>query len=75
MTRSEFLRHLETVLERDPDTLTGAERLEDLEEWDSLAVIGFIAMVDERLGVVVEGAALAQARAVNDLVDLAGVTA
>ena len=65
-----FLRHLDEILELTPGTLTGAERLEDLEGWDSLAVISFIAMADERYGVIVEGEKLAASRHVSDLLAL-----
>ena len=51
MDRKEFLLALDEMLELDPGTLTGDETLESLEAWDSLAVISFIALVDEKTGV------------------------
>lgn len=74
MNSADFLRELDEMLELDPGALTGAEKLADLEGWDSLAVISFIALVDEKLGVVVEGEKLARAKTVADLLDIAGVT-
>ncbi|WP_298370002.1 phosphopantetheine-binding protein [Azospirillum sp.] len=73
MDRKDFLLALDEALELDPGTLTGEETLESLESWDSLAVISFIALVDETMGVVVEGEKLAQAKTVADLLALAGV--
>lgn len=73
MDTTEFLRELDELLELDPGTLTGGETLEGLENWDSLAVISFIALVDEKLGLVVEGEKLVKARTVADLLSLAGV--
>ncbi|MCG5238492.1 phosphopantetheine-binding protein [Azospirillum doebereinerae] len=73
MDRKDFLLALDDVLELDPGTLTGAETLESLDSWDSLAVISFIALVDETMNVVVEGEKLAQAKTVDDLLALAGV--
>ncbi|MCW2247883.1 acyl carrier protein [Azospirillum fermentarium] len=73
MNTTEFLLALDEMLELDPGTLTGAEALEDLENWDSLAVISFIALVDEKLGLVVEGEKLVKAKTVADLLTLAGV--
>jgi acyl carrier protein len=73
MDRKDFLLALDETLELDPGTLTGDETLESLESWDSLAVISFIARVDETMGVVVEGEKLAQAKTVADLLALAGV--
>jgi acyl carrier protein len=40
---------IEETLELDPGSITGEERLEDL-NWDSLSVISFMAIADERLG-------------------------
>lgn len=73
MDRKDFLLALDEMLELDAGTLTGAEELESLDNWDSLAVISFIALVDEKLGLVVEGEKLAKARTVDDLMALAGV--
>lgn len=74
MNSADFLRELDEMLELDAGTLTGAEKLADVEGWDSLAVISFIALVDEKLNVVVEGERLARAKTVADLLDIAGVT-
>lgn len=73
MDTKDFLLALDEMLELDPGTLTGTEELESLENWDSLAVISFIALVDEKLGLVVEGEKLAKAKTVGDLLALAGV--
>lgn len=73
MDRTEFLLALDEMLELDPGTLTGAEELETIDTWDSLAVISFIALVDEKLGHVVEGEKLVKARTVDDLLGLAGI--
>jgi len=73
MNAKEFLLALDELLELDAGTLTGGEPLESLENWDSLAVISFIAMVDEKLSLVIEGAKLAKAKTVADLLDVAGV--
>lgn len=74
MTRAEFLAELDEMLELDAGTLTGDETLEYLEGWDSLAVISFIALVDEKLNLVVEGERLSRAKTVADLLEIAGVT-
>lgn len=74
MDRKDFLLALDEMLELDAGTLTGDEELESLDGWDSLAVISFIALVDETLGIVVEGEKLAKARTVADLLAVAGVT-
>lgn len=73
MDRKEFLLALDEMLELDDGTLTGAEELESIDAWDSLAVISFIALVDEKLGHVVEGEKLVKAKTVQDLLGLAGI--
>ncbi|KAA1054962.1 acyl carrier protein [Azospirillum argentinense] len=73
MDRKEFLLALDEMMELDAGTLTGAEDLESIDSWDSLAVISFIALVDEKLGHVVEGEKLVKAKTVGDLLGLAGI--
>lgn len=75
MNAKDFLLALDEMLELDPGTLNGDETLESIDNWDSLAVISFIAMVDEKLGTVVEGQKLAKAGTVADLLAVAGVSA
>ena len=53
MERSELLLLLDELLELDPGTLKGDERLDALGSWNSLAVIGFMALVNEHYGVIV----------------------
>jgi acyl carrier protein len=71
MIPSDFYLLLDDMLELDPGTITGTERLEDLEGWDSLAVISFIALVDEKFDTLVETDKLAAAESVGDLYALA----
>lgn len=75
MTKAEFLDELAVVLDMDEGSLTGAEVLEELAEWDSLAVISYIALVDEKFNHVVSGDSLSKAVTVNDLVALAKIDA
>jgi acyl carrier protein len=70
MQAEAFLRQIEATLELPEGSLKGADRLEDIPEWDSLAVISFIALVDEKLGLAVDGEALANAVTVGDLLAL-----
>lgn len=73
MERKDFLLALDEMLELPAGTLTGVEELESLDSWDSLAVISFIALVDETMNTVVAGEKLAKAKTVDDLLALAGV--
>ena len=68
MTRQDVLFELEKVLEKPQGTLTGSERLDDLPEWDSLAILAYIAMVEKKTRVVLDSLLLSRARTVDDLV-------
>jgi acyl carrier protein len=50
MTRNEFLRALEEVLQLDAGTLKTGLALANIPEWDSLGVVDFQGLVDESLG-------------------------
>lgn len=70
MTKKELLQMLEEIVEADPDTLTGEELIKDLESWDSLAVVNFIALVDENFGITLSPEKIMNSKTVNDLVSL-----
>jgi acyl carrier protein len=70
MERRRFLTLLDELLEFDSGTLQGNEQLKDLESWDSLAAIGYIALVDENYGKIVSASKLSQAQTINDLINL-----
>ena len=71
-TKREFLSLLEEILEVTPGTLKGNEQLLDLEGWDSLAVVSFIAMVDERFGETLAPREISKADSIADIVGLLG---
>ena len=70
MDKSAFLRHLEEMLEIGVNSLTGSEELSDLEVWDSLAIISFVAMADDRYNAHVGGGRIAACTTVEDLYHL-----
>jgi acyl carrier protein len=70
MTREEGLNLLETMLELPPKSLGGPEKLEDMQGWDSLANLNFIATVDFAFGLPLPGGRVAACRTVNDLIAL-----
>ncbi len=72
MTRAEFLAALEEMLEADAGSLSPDTTLDSLDSWDSLAVISFIALVDEHFDHVVAGEDLAKAKTIGDLLALTG---
>lgn len=71
MSEKQFYDMVDELLEREPGTLRPTDDLADL-GWDSMAVVAFIAMVDDRLGVIVDARKLAQCSTLQDLVNLLG---
>ncbi len=72
MTKQQLLAEIESLVEVPPGSIKGNEPLRDLEGggWNSLTVISFIAMVDEKLGASLSAAELASCKSVADLVGL-----
>ena len=72
MTKKVFLRSMEQVLEVEPGTLTGNERLGSF-NWDSVAILSFIAMADEQFHVNVPPERIMECRTVAELMALTPV--
>jgi acyl carrier protein len=70
VTKPEFLVLLDELLELPPGTLKGPEPLTSLSQWDSLASVGFIALVDRHLGLAADPGQIGAAETVNDLIAL-----
>jgi acyl carrier protein len=68
---SQFLPLLDELLELEPGTVEGDSRLEDV-GWNSLAVVGFIALVDENFGIAMSPPAIAKCETARDLTSLLG---
>src|SRR5882762_4709285 len=73
MTRQQFLYSLDKLVELPRGTLKGYENLEDLEHWNSLAMISFIALADTVSRVGVTPTQLMACVTVSDLLDVAQV--
>lgn len=71
ITSDEFITLLEELLEKEPGSLNVSSRLAD-EGWDSLAVVGFMAAVDEKLGMELSPEAIRACTTVEDLRRLLG---
>ena len=72
MTIKEFLLSLDDLLQVEPGTVKGFEDLDSLESWDSLAIISFMALVDEHFGVGLQAKQIAECKTVADLMGLLG---
>ena len=75
MTRPEFLVLIDDLLELPQGTLTGEEKLENLEGWNSLALICYMSLADEHMGVKLSPRQFVSCESVNDLLALAKVPA
>lgn len=71
LEKEQFLTLMDELLELDRGTLKGDEELEGV-GWDSLAVIGFMALADEHFGTAVSGASVARCKTADDLAVLLG---
>jgi len=67
VNKAEFYQNLDELLEFDPGTIKGSELLADLEAWDSMTVLSFIAMADEKYGVNIRANRIAECKSVDDL--------
>lgn len=72
MTEKEFLVAMRDVLQRDDD-LTMDMPLKDIEEWDSLAIMGTAAFVQYRFSVRLIMDDFRQMRTVRDIATAAGL--
>ena len=70
MDRQTFLQHLDELLDLPLGTLKGPERIESLENWNSMAVVGYIAMVDEHFNYSISPRQFANCSTVNDLLGM-----
>ena len=73
MSFDEFRNHLSDVLDMPAEELTPEVKLADLEGWNSMALMSFIAFVDEYLEKTLSPRAIAPCRTVADLARVAGV--
>jgi acyl carrier protein len=71
MKTDEFLNEMVELLELD-DELGVETNLKELDEFDSLAIMGIIAFVDENFDVKLTGQQLAEITSVKSLMDLIG---
>jgi acyl carrier protein len=74
MSSAEFLSAFDEIVELPPGTLTGSEKLDDLEGWNSMAMLGFIALADEN-GSKISPRQIAASQTVAELMKMAGVEA
>jgi acyl carrier protein len=67
MTHAEFLEALAETVEEPAGSLDGSKKLEDLQAWDSVSMVSFLALAEERWGVQLAPRQLTACATVDDL--------
>ena len=67
MTNEEKIAILEELMEVDEGTLAPETLLSNIEEWDSVSFLSFMAMMDEKFGKTVIGSEIKTKETVGDL--------
>lgn len=70
MSLEEKIAKLEEIMELDEGELKVTDKLEDYDEWDSIAVLSFIAMMDSDFHKTVKGAEVKAFETVQDAVNM-----
>lgn len=70
MTNDKKLELIAEVLDVDVETLTPETKLSDLEEWDSIALISFMAMIDDEFDKIIKGSVVKEQKTVAELMIL-----
>lgn len=70
MTNEQKIKTIEEILDLEEGVLTEETVLNELEDWDSVAIISFIAMMDDEFGKIVKGSVVREQKTVADLMAL-----
>jgi hypothetical protein len=73
MTRHDFLKSFDEILELEPGTLQGPEKLDSFPFWDSTAMISFMALADSNNQTKLAPKMIGSCETVDDLLRLAKV--
>jgi hypothetical protein len=73
MTKEQFLKSIDEIVELPRGTLEGPENLRDLENWTSLAVVSFLALADSNNRVGLSARQIIGCATVSDLLRIAKV--
>lgn len=72
MTQEEKIALLEDMLELEPNTLTLKTALNEIEEYDSMAKLSLIVLMDEKCGKKLTGEQIRAFKTVQDILDFMG---
>ena len=72
LDKNQFLAEFADMLGMSADDLTPATPLSSLENWDSVAYLSTMVLLDEKVGVAISPDDLTAARTVQDILDAGG---
>ena len=72
MTNERKIELIAEILDVEPGVLNQETKFSDLDEWDSIALISFMAMIDDEFDKVVIGSIVKEQKTVADLMALMG---
>lgn len=70
MTNEEKIIALEEMMDLERGSITSDTMLSDLEDWDSVAFLSFIALLDDEFDKQIQGSVIRQQKTVGDLMRL-----
>ena len=70
MNTQEKLAALEDIMELDEGTLTPETRLDEIEEWDSLAALSFVVLLGDEFQKKISGAEIRAFLTIQDMLDV-----
>lgn len=70
MELSSKIELLEDMLELDAGSLTPEMALSDIEEWDSMAALSLIVLMDEEFGKTISGQDIKKLASIQDILDI-----
>jgi len=70
MTQQEKISLMEEIMDLDEGTLTLDSVLDEIDEWDSVAILSFMAAMDEHFGKIVKGSEIKSFVTVKDAIAL-----
>ncbi len=70
MNNEKKMELLAEILDLEVEELTPETKLSTLAEWDSIAILSFIAMMDEEFGKAVKGAEIKQFETIQDAMNV-----
>lgn len=69
MTLEEKIEKMEEIMELDAGELKPTDRLDDYDEWDSIARLSYMAMMDSDYGKIIKGEEVRKFVTVQDALD------